>query len=188
MAEPAIGWPGIIIFVSFTGLFADQVLLACMFRYGKLARQAVSAMSYLAENYSPGGGFLSSSEVSKHRKIPIALSAKLLSQLSGVGLTIGITGPGGGYRLARPPAEIHLSEIVNLFEREMDEFPCPFGKGWCGNGDPCPLHDDFIRIEENGRLFLEQTSLAVFMKCGEELPVTNRVEAHGGGESREEHQ
>jgi Rrf2 family iron-sulfur cluster assembly transcriptional regulator len=133
-----------------------------MFRYGKLARQAVSAISYLAEKYSPDAPAVSSAEVGRERKIPPALAAKLLSQMAGAGLTQGTTGPGGGYRLARPPGEIRLSEIVALFERSMDEFPCPFGEGWCGSGDPCPLHNDFLRLEENGRMFLEQTTLAVF--------------------------
>jgi Rrf2 family iron-sulfur cluster assembly transcriptional regulator len=135
-----------------------------MFRYGKLARQAVSALSYLAENYHPEGRFVASAEVSKNRRIPVALSAKLLSQMSGAGLAVGVTGPGGGYRLSRQPGEISLSDIVNLFEREMDEFPCPLGKGWCGEGEHCPLHEDFMKIEEKGRMFLENTTLAVFMK------------------------
>ena len=133
-----------------------------MFRYGKLARQAVSAISYLAQKYSPDAPAVSSAEVGRARKIPTALAAKLLSQMAGAGLTVGTTGPGGGYRLARPPEEITLSEIVALFERSMDEFPCPFGEGWCGTGDPCPLHNDFLKLEENGRKFLENTTLAVF--------------------------
>ncbi len=135
-----------------------------MFRYGKLARQAVSAISYLAENHGPDSPPVSSSEVGLARKIPATLAAKLLSQMSGAGLTQGTTGPGGGYRLARPPGEIPLSEIVALFERGMDELPCPLGEGWCGSGDPCPLHNDFLKLEENGRKFLEQTTLAVFAR------------------------
>jgi len=27
---------------------------------------------------------------------------------------------------------------------------------------PCPLHEDFLKLQETGRKFLEQTSLAVF--------------------------
>lgn len=134
-----------------------------MFRYGKLARQAVSAMSYLAERYAPDAPAISSAEVGRARKIPAALSAKLLSEAASVGLTRGVTGPGGGYRLARPPENIRLAEIVAIFEREMTEFPCPFGPGWCGTGNPCPLHADFLRLEENGRRFLEDTTLAVFV-------------------------
>lgn len=135
-----------------------------MFRYGKLARQAVSAISYLAENYTADAAAVSSAEVGRARKIPVALAAKLLSQMATAGLTHGTTGPGGGYRLARPPEMIRLAEIVNLFERGMDEFPCPFGPGFCGSAEPCPLHDDFLRLEENGRKFLEETTLSVFAK------------------------
>jgi Rrf2 family iron-sulfur cluster assembly transcriptional regulator len=135
-----------------------------MFRYGKLARQAVSAISYLAERHGPDAPWISSAEVGRERKIPTTLAAKLLSQMATAGLTFGTTGPGGGYRLARPPGEIRLAEIVSLFERGMDEFPCPFGPGFCGSGDPCPLHEDFLKLEKNGRRFLEQTTLAVFAK------------------------
>ena len=53
-----------------------------MFRYGKLARQAVSAMSYLAERHGPEAGAVSSAEVGRERKIPVALAAKLLSQMA----------------------------------------------------------------------------------------------------------
>lgn len=135
-----------------------------MFRYGKLARQAVSAMSYLAENYAPDSSSISSAEVGRVRKIPTALAAKLLTEAASAGLAKGVTGPGGGYKLARPPEEIRLADIVGIFEREMDEYPCPFGPGWCGSGNPCPLHNDFLKLEEDGRKFLEGTTLAVFVK------------------------
>ena len=135
-----------------------------MFRYGKLARQAVSAMSYLAERYAPDAPAISSAEVGRVRKIPTALAAKLLSEAASAGLTKGTTGPGGGYRLARPPEQIRLAEIVGMFERDLEEFPCPFGPGWCGNGNPCPLHNDFLKLEENGRKFLSETTLEVFLK------------------------
>ena len=140
-------------------------------------------MSYLAEKYSTNSASVPSAEVGRERHISVALAAKLLSQMATAGLTIGTTGPGGGYRLARPPKKIRLSEIVSLFERQMDEFPCPIGKGSCGTGDPCPLHHDFIRLEENSRLFLQDTTLAVFAKKNEtELrkPKTRQAGAHRG--------
>lgn len=153
-------------FRSFAGIAAPTELETPMFRYGKLARQAVSAISYLAEHYDPDGKYISSAEISRERKIPIALAAKLLSQMSGIGLTLGITGPGGGYRLAKDPSEIPLSDIVNMFEREDADY-CPFGKGWCGSGKPCPLHNDFVKLEENSMHFLKETTLEVFTKQGQ---------------------
>lgn len=133
-----------------------------MFRYGKLAKQAVSALSYLAEKYAPDAPAISSAEVGQVRKIPQTLAAKLLSEAASAGLARGTTGPGGGYRLARPPSEIRLADIVGLFERELEEYPCPFGPGYCGTGNPCPLHNDFLQLEANGRKFLEKTTLEVF--------------------------
>jgi len=121
-------------------------------------------MSYLAERYAPDAPAVSSAEVGRERHISVALAAKLLSQMATAGLTRGTTGPGGGYRLARPPAQICLAEIVSWFERSMDEFPCPIGQGACGTGAPCPLHQDFVRLEENSRVFLEETTLEVFVK------------------------
>jgi len=135
-----------------------------MFRYGKLAQRAVGALSYLAEQQSAGVEPVSSSAVAEARKMPVTLAAKLLSQTAAAGLTIGTTGPGGGYRLAHPPKKIRLAQIVDLFERRTDEPPCPFGPGWCGKEDPCPLHDQFVELEEQARDFLENTTLAVFTK------------------------
>jgi DNA-binding IscR family transcriptional regulator len=65
-----------------------------MFRYGKLARQAVSAMSYLAERHGLDAASISSAEVGRVRKIPRALAAKLLSEAASAGLARGVTGPG----------------------------------------------------------------------------------------------
>lgn len=39
---------------------------------------------------------------------------------------------------------------------------CPFGPDWCGNGEPCPLHDQLVELDGNLMSFLERTSLAVF--------------------------
>jgi Rrf2 family protein len=135
-----------------------------MLRYGKTAQQAVAAMSYLAEGWSESVGSVPSAEVGRARNMPTPLAAKLLSELSAAGLTTGTTGPGGGYRLAKSPGEISLADIVWIFERRPDDYPCPFGPGWCGNKNPCPLHDSFVELEEHATNFLEQTTLAVFAK------------------------
>ena len=135
-----------------------------MLRYGKLARQAVSVISYLAERYQADAPAISSAEIGRARKIPAALAAKLLSQASAAGLVLGTTGPGGGYRLAKPPGEIRLVDIVSLFGRSQEDSLCPYSLDWCGKGEPCPLHEGFVKLKENARVFLEETTLAVFLK------------------------
>ena len=111
-----------------------------MFHYGKMAANAVSAAAYLAERYAEGRKPASSGAIARDRGISKPLVGKILSTLSNAGLVTGSPGVGGGYRLARPAAEIHLMEIVPLFEKVTDTVRCPFGADWCGNsGGPWPF-------------------------------------------------
>ncbi len=130
-----------------------------MFLYGKTAANAIAVMSYLV---SRTGELVGSAEIAGARKISHALTAKLLTQLSAAGFVRGQPGPGGGYLLAKDASEINLLSIVALFEQTEGPSLCPFGEGWCGNGDPCPLHESILSLEEQSRIFLEETSLAVF--------------------------
>jgi Rrf2 family protein len=130
-----------------------------MFIYGKTSANAIAVMSYLAAEPDGRSG---SGEIAKSRGISRALTAKLLTQLAAAGLVSGQPGPGGGYRLAKPAKEICLFDIVALFEQTGEPSVCPFGHGWCGKGDPCPLHETLAKMIAGNLAFLEKTSLAVF--------------------------
>jgi Rrf2 family protein len=132
--------------------------------YGKMAANAVAAMSYLAEAYKPDGRRVASLDIALAREISRPLLGKILTTLSQADLVLGSRGPNGGYALSRPPQEIPLVAIVREFER-VDRPPgCPFGPNWCGHEAPCPLHDKLMELHQQSRQFLEQTNLAVFSK------------------------
>lgn len=133
-----------------------------MFRYGKTAQNAISAMSYLAEVYDEGETRLSSLDIARKRSLPKPLVAKLLVVLSQAGYVDGAPGPKGGYSLAVNPKVITLMDIVSQFEKSTDRLRCPFGPDWCGNQDPCPMHDELVQIDNRLTEFLEKTTLAVF--------------------------
>lgn len=130
-----------------------------MFIYGKTAANAIAIMSYLAAAPDRRAG---SGEIARVRGISLALTAKLLTQLASAGLVKGQPGPGGGYTLAKPAADICLLDIVSLFEQTDEPSRCPFGPDWCGKGEPCPLHDTILQMIENNRRFMETTTLAIF--------------------------
>lgn len=137
-----------------------------MLKIGKLAQQAIAAASYLAERYDAAGMRVSAAEIADARNLPRPVVAKVLAQLSLRGITTGTTGPTGGYRLAREPGNITLFDIVESFER-IDVRPmCPFGPAWCGNGDPCPLHDSITAAVDQVALFLKTQTLGPFVKVG----------------------
>ncbi len=131
-------------------------------RFGKTAQTAISVMSVLAEHHGDAEIMLSSAAIAQARDLSQPLVAKLLTVLSTAKLVDGARGPGGGYWLARPPAEISLHDIVALFERPDKALMCPFGPNWCGNGEPCPMHDTLLRLGEEWDTYLTSTTLQVF--------------------------
>jgi Rrf2 family transcriptional regulator, iron-sulfur cluster assembly transcription factor len=130
-----------------------------MFAYGQTAANAIAVMSYLAADPSRR---VASAEIADARSISRALTSKLLTQLAAAGLVRGQPGPHGGYVLAKDPAAICLFDIAALFEQTEPPTVCPFGHGWCGNGEPCPLHDSIHELIDINSNFLQQTRLSVF--------------------------
>lgn len=134
-----------------------------MFGYGKMSGCAVAAMSALAEVHA-AGQYMNSAQIAASRNLSHPLVAKVMTQLSGHGVVQGNRGPGGGYRLARTPETITVLEIVELFEGHRDLSSCPFGPGWCGVGEPCPLHDTLIAMNESSAATLRDINFAAFAK------------------------
>ncbi|MBM4110971.1 MAG: Rrf2 family transcriptional regulator [Phycisphaerae bacterium] len=130
--------------------------------YGKQTERAIGALSRLAEVWDGGTTRLSALQIAEERGLPAPMVAKILSTLSQAGIVAGSPGPGGGYALARPPAEISLKQVHILFERENHSYLCPFGGGVCGVGDPCAIHDSLVAMQADITRFLESTTLEIF--------------------------
>ena len=88
--------------------------------------------------------------------------AKLLVQLSARGLVTGARGRGGGYRLARPPAQITLFDVVGPMERWSESAMCPFQRKLCASGRRCALHDQIRTLHESAVRMLKKTALGAF--------------------------
>ena len=135
--------------------------------YGKTSAHAIAVMSYLAADPDRRAG---AEAVATARGLSRPLAAKLLTRLATAGLVTGQPGPGGGYTLARPPEEVRLSDIAELFEPRDPTVFCPFGFTCCEKEQPCALHDQIAALRQSGRRFLEETRLSAFagqtLECG----------------------
>lgn len=129
--------------------------------YSKLAQAGIAAISYLA-TVSSENCLTGSAEIAEAREMSRQLIAKVLTMLSRAGLVVGITGPAGGYRLVKPPAEISLLDVVRVFENLDDRVMCPFGPNWCGNGPHCPLHETFFEMHQRAIDGLKDQTFAQF--------------------------
>jgi Rrf2 family transcriptional regulator, iron-sulfur cluster assembly transcription factor len=135
-----------------------------MFNYSKLAQAGISAVSYLA-GIADEARLAGSAEIAEARELSHQLIAKVLTLLSRFGIVEGTRGPSGGYRLARPAAEITLFDVVRVFEDPDERVMCPFGPNWCGHGSPCPLHDKFIEMHQSAIDRLTAETFAQFEKA-----------------------
>lgn len=129
--------------------------------HGKATETAIAAMGVLAEHYDSGKTKLSAADISRARGLQGPFVSKVLSDLARAGLVVGTRGPGGGYTLAHDPSEICIAEVHALFEPVADD-SCPFGGGICGEGEACPLHDQFAEVRRLTRKILDETTFEVF--------------------------
>jgi Rrf2 family protein len=59
-------------------------------------------------------------EVSERQRIPLRYLEQILQELRRAGLIEGKRGPGGGYALARRPAEVRVAEVVAALDGPIE--------------------------------------------------------------------
>ena len=82
----------------------------------------VRALILLAQNAE--GETLSKSKIAETEAIPLAFLEQILAALRRAGLIEAVRGAGGGYRLARPAAEITMADVIRTLEGSLSPFPC----------------------------------------------------------------
>ncbi|PCJ53208.1 MAG: transcriptional regulator [Planctomycetota bacterium] len=130
--------------------------------YGKATECSIAALSRLAEVYDGGKTKLSAVQIAHHRNLLKPFVGKVLTTLSQAGLVHGSRGPGGGFCLAKHPAEISIYDVFKLFEREEDSDLCPFGGGICGVGVNCALHEKLAKVQDAVNHVLHETTFEDF--------------------------
>jgi Rrf2 family protein len=74
---------------------------------------ALRALSHLARQ---SGDAVLGRDLAESVEIPANYLSKVLVTLRNAGLVVTTRGSGGGYRLSKPAHEIHLIDVVELFE------------------------------------------------------------------------
>ncbi|MCA1587323.1 MAG: Rrf2 family transcriptional regulator [Chloroflexi bacterium] len=105
---------------------------------------------------------LSVSEIARREKLPPAYLEKLVRDLRRSGLVTATRGQSGGYRLARPAADIAMTEAVRALEGPLLEMPCAGARDLehCDRPQPCSVHEVFQRVYESLSVSLGATTLA----------------------------
>src|SRR5689334_4555507 len=119
-------------------------------------RFAVTAMVDLALNQGPGPVTLA--EISSRQKISLSYLEQLFGKLRRRELVESVRGPGGGYKLAREPGRISVSEIILAVDEPIDATQCG-GKENCRDEQKCLTHDLWATLNEKIFEYLEAVTL-----------------------------
>jgi Rrf2 family iron-sulfur cluster assembly transcriptional regulator len=139
-------------------------------------RFAVTAMVDLATR--GGSAPVTLAGISERQKISLSYLEQLFGKLRRHNIVESVRGPGGGYYLARPGAQISISEIVSAVDEPMDATNCD-KKGDCVDGKPCSTHELWYGLNEVLHDYLSAVNLQQLadkhledMKRAEVVPVT----------------
>lgn len=108
-------------------------------------RFAVMAMADLALHSGLGPVTLSS--ISERQKISQSYLDQLFGKLRKRNIVVAVRGPGGGYCLARPSAQISVADIVVAVDESVDATRCG-GKANCHDEKQCITHDLWMGLNE----------------------------------------
>lgn len=124
-------------------------------------RYAVTAMLDVAlqEHCGP----VSLAKISKRQGISLSYLEQLFTKLRKKGLVSSTRGPGGGYKLGKPTADISMTMIINAVHESIDIRKC-LGKFQCGqNGGQCLTHALWGRLSDRISHFLDEITIKELM-------------------------
>lgn len=128
-------------------------------RLSTKGRYAVMAMADLA---SQGGGKpVALADIATRQEISLSYLEQLFGKLRKGALVKSVRGPGGGYRLARPGAEIRISDIILAVDEPIQATRCAPGTpaGCHNNKGRCLTHDLWEELSNQIYLYLSSVTL-----------------------------
>lgn len=132
-------------------------------RLSTKGRYAVTAMLDLALH--SGKGPVTLADISVSQGISLSYLEQLFASLRGKQLVRGIRGPGGGYYLGKPSAEISIADIICAVD-EWVEFTRCGGRGNCLDGKRCLTHTLWDRLSDDIFSFLDNITLEDLVQQG----------------------
>jgi Rrf2 family iron-sulfur cluster assembly transcriptional regulator len=126
-------------------------------RLSTKAQYAVRAMVSLSLH--GGGSPMTLKDISAREDISLTYLEQLFVKLRRGRIVDSVRGPGGGYVLARPAAEIRVDEIIDSVEETLVPVSCMDETGRCVCTDQCVSHSVWQGLAERIRHFLASITL-----------------------------
>jgi Rrf2 family protein len=104
--------------------------------------------------------------------------AKVFQDVSRAGFTVAMTGPRGGYRLARPPEKIRLLDVIEALDGPMRSDCCLLSVGQCSRYNHCGFRGVILDTEQALTRHLQKETVATMTrKMGLQAELAKRTTA-----------
>ncbi len=126
--------------------------------FSTTSKYALKALVYLARMQN--GKARRCQDLALETKIPANYLYKILLALRNADILTSARGMTGGYKLTKLPEEIHLIEIVQIFEGKKKRTMCFLGDDHeCSDHSPCSAHELWGKVQLVLLRFLESTTI-----------------------------
>ena len=115
-----------------------------MMRFTAMFRYGLRALAVMSERY--GQQPVSAKEISELEDISPSFLEQLLAHLRRNDIIVGVRGPGGGFRLKRPPEEILIGNVVEALEGSFYVSSCLSGDCENVTENPCDKFGDCVVV------------------------------------------
>jgi Rrf2 family protein len=127
-------------------------------RFSRTADYGLRAALLIAR--APADELVTRHAIARAVDAPPSVLAQALASLVRSGLLAAQAGPRGGYRLARPAAEVSILEVVTAIDGAHQNERCVLRDGACNVEHPCPFHAFFADAQERFSDALRSATLA----------------------------
>jgi Rrf2 family protein len=138
-----------------------------MIRVSTKGRYGTRLMLNLAQHYGNGSRTVILKNVATDEDISIRYLEQIIIPLKIDRLVKSIRGAGGGYKLARDPKEIRLSEILHALEGSCCLVECIEDVDFCDRLETCPTFDIWKRASEMLKSYFNNITLRDVVEMAE---------------------
>lgn len=126
-------------------------------------RYALRALLYLVERGK--GAPVQIGDIADSQRVPRKYLELIMLDLKKAGIVSSVRGPAGGYRLARPAADISFGEVIRVLDGAIALVPCAsvhfYARcGDCHDEETCAIRKVLSIVRDTSSQILEGTSLA----------------------------
>lgn len=135
-----------------------------MFKLSKTTDYGIVLLAGLARD--PSALPRNARELAESSDLPVPMVSKILKALAREGLLVSQRGSKGGYRLARKPEDLTVSEMIRVLEGPVALTDCALGPELCEHETLCAVRQPWQLISRVVEQALADVTLADLVRGG----------------------